>query len=157
MRAAKYAVLFIGLPFMAYFLFELFAGLRLHALQYLLIGMANCVFYLLLLALAEQIGFGWSYVASSVAAITLVGTYSAAVLASARRALPVTGLLAAMYGYLYVTLKAEDYALLFGALGLFTVLAGFMLLTRRVDWHSVSFAANAKAPEDPAPLRQLHA
>ncbi|HLF11355.1 MAG TPA: cell envelope integrity protein CreD [Gammaproteobacteria bacterium] len=157
MRAAKYAVLFIGLSFVAYFLFELFAALRLHALQYLLIGMANCVFYLLLLALSEQIGFGWSYIVSATASTSLIGTYSAAVLGSARRALPVIGLLAAMYGYLYVTLKAEDYALLFGALGLFTVLAAFMFLTRRIDWHGVSFGANEKAPDNPAPLVQLHA
>ena len=139
MRAAKYAVLIIGLTFIAYFLFELFAALRLHALQYLLIGMANCVFYLLLLALAEHIGFALAYVASATAATTLITMYSAAVLRSLRRAVPVGVLLAALYGYLYVTLRAEDYALLFGALGLFMVLAAFMYLTRRVDWFSVTF------------------
>ena len=139
MRAAKYAVLIIGLTFVAYFLFELFAALRLHALQYLLIGMANCVFYLLLLALAEQIGFAYAYLASATAATTLIAMYSAAVLRSLRRAVPVAGLLAALYGSLYVTLRAEDYALLFGALGLFVVLAAFMYLTRRVDWFSVTF------------------
>jgi inner membrane protein len=139
MRAAKYAVLIIGLTFVAYFLFELFAALRLHALQYLLIGMANCVFYLLLLALSEQIGFAYAYLASATAATTLIAMYSAAVLRSLWRAVPVAGLLAALYGYLYVTLRAEDYALLFGALGLFVVLAAFMYLTRRVDWFSVTF------------------
>lgn len=148
LRAAKYAVLLIGLSFAAYFLFEIFVGLRLHPLQYLLIGMANCVFYLLLLALAEHVGFGLAYVVSAIASAALIGAYSAAVLDSLRRALPVAGLLAAMYGYLYVTLRAEDYALLFGALGVFVALAAFMFLTRRVDWYRVTFGhARATAGE----------
>jgi inner membrane protein len=139
LRATKYGVLILGFTFVAYFLFELFAPLRLHALQYLLIGLANCVFYLLLLALAEHIGFGPAYVASAVAATALITSYSGAVLRSLRRAAPIGGLLAALYGYLYVTLKAEDYALLFGALGVFTALAAFMYLTRHIDWFDVTF------------------
>ena len=138
LRAAKYGVLIVGLSFVAYFLFELFAPLRLHAFQYLLIGLANCVFYLLLLALAEHIGFGPAYLASAVAATSLITSYSGSVLRSLRRALPVGGLLTALYCYLYVTLKAEDYALLFGALGVFTALACFMYLTRRIDWFDVT-------------------
>jgi inner membrane protein len=132
-------VLFIGLTFGAYFLFELFAALRLHALQYLLIGLANCVFYVLLLALAEHVGFAPAYASSALGATALIGGYSAAVLGSFRRAAPVAGLLLALYVCLFVTLQAEDYALLFGAVGLFTVLATFMYVTRRVDWHAVSF------------------
>ena len=81
LRAAKYGVLIVGLTFIAYFLFELFAPLRLHALQYLLIGLANCVFYLLLLALAEHVGFGPAYFASAVASTALITSYSGAVLA----------------------------------------------------------------------------
>jgi inner membrane protein len=127
--------------------------LRLHTLQYLLIGLANCVFFLLLLALAEHVGFAPAYVASAAAATALITSYSAAVLQSLRRALPVGALLAALYGYLYVTLRAEDYALLFGALGLFAVLAGFMYLTRRVDWHRVTFASSDATS---APRTQLH-
>jgi inner membrane protein len=141
LRAAKYAVLIIGLTFAAYFLFELFSAVRLHTLQYLLIGAANCVFFLLLLALAEHVGFAPAYAVSAVASTALISTYSAAVLGALRRALPIALLLGSTYGYLYVTLQAEDYALLFGALGLFTALAAFMYLTRRIDWHAVSFAA----------------
>jgi inner membrane protein len=137
LRAAKYGVLLIGLCFAAYFAFELLAGLRLHALHYLLIGMANCVFYLLLLALAEQIGFGSAYFASAGASAALITLYSVAVLRSVRRALPIGVLLAALYAYLYVTLRAEDYALLLGALGTFGALAGVMYFTRHVDWHAV--------------------
>ena len=141
LRATKYGVLILGFTFMAYFLFELFAALRLHALQYLLIGLANCVFYLLLLALAEHVGFGPAYAASAVASTALITGYSGAILSSLRRAAPIGALLTALYGYLYVTLKAEDYALSFGALGVFIVLAAFMYLTRHIDWFSVTFGS----------------
>ncbi len=158
LRATKYAVLLIGFTFTAYFLFELLTGLRLHALQYLSIGMANCVFFLLLLALAEQIGFALAYALSAAAATTLIGTYSAAVLQSARRALPVTGMLAAIYAYLFMTLEAEDYALLYGALGTFVLLAAFMYFTRRVDWGAVRFAKQSAQGKEVASARvQLHA
>jgi inner membrane protein len=143
LRAAKYSVLFFGLTFLVYFLFETFAALRLHALQYLAVGMANCLFFLLLLAIAEHWGFGQAYVASAFASTLLIGGYSAAILRRARRALPVVALLTSVYGYLYVTLQAEDYALLLGALGLFAILAAFMWLTRRVDWFDVKFAARS--------------
>jgi len=157
LRAVKYAVLFIGLSFALYFLFEVFAALRLHALQYLLVGMANCIFYLLLIALAEHTGFGFAYMVSAAASTALIGGYSAAILASGRRALPVVAMLAGLYGYLYVTLKAEDYALLSGALGLFAILSALMYLTRRVDWFAVSFDSGVTSaghipghPPDPA-------
>jgi inner membrane protein len=153
LRATKYGVLILGFTFVAYFLFELFAALRLHALQYLLIGLANCVFYLLLLALAEHVGFAPAYVASAVASTALITSYSGAVLRSLRRAVPIGGLLTALYGYLYVTLRAEDYALLFGALGVFSVLAAFMYLTRHVDWFDVTFG---RKTDDRSRL-QLHA
>lgn len=148
LRAAKYGVLIIGLTFAAYFLFELFAALRLHTLQYLLIGLANCMFYLLLLALAEHVGFAAAYAASAIAATTLVTSYSAAALRSFSRALPVGGLLTGLYGYLYVTLLAEDVALLIGAVGAFAALATFMYLTRRVDWFAVRFGGQRATDDD---------
>lgn len=143
LRATKHAVLIVGLIFAAFFLFELFATLRLHPLQYLLIGIANCVFYLLLLALAEHTAFALAYSASATAATFLIVSYSAAVLRSTRRALPVGVLLTSVYGFSYVTLLAEDYALLLGSLGLFIVLAGFMYSTRNVDWFAVRLAAGS--------------
>jgi inner membrane protein len=142
LRAAKYGVLLIGLCFATYFAFELLAALRLHALQYLLIGMANCVFYLLLLALAEQIGFGCAYLASAGASAALITLYSVAVLQSIGRALPIGALLTALYAYLYVTLRAEDYALLLGAVGTFVTLAAIMYFTRHVDWHAVRIGSS---------------
>lgn len=139
LRAVKYAILFVGLTFLVYFLYEVVAGLRLHALQYLAVGAADSLFFLLLLALAEHVGFELAYVASALASTLLVAAYSAAILGTGRRALHVAGMLALVYAYLYVALKAEDYALLIGAFGLFAMLATFMILTRKVDWFAVSF------------------
>lgn len=150
MRAAKYGVLFFGLTFLAYFLFESLAPLRLHAIQYLAVGAANCMFFVLLLAVGEHAGFGWAYLISACASLALIGGYSAAVLGAGRRAATVVAMLAGVYGFLYVTLRAEDYALMFGAVGLFGALAAFMMLTRRLDWYAVSFAspgASERAPQ----------
>lgn len=141
LRAVKYAILFVGLTFLVYFLCEVFAGLRLHALQYLSVGVANSLFFLLLLALAEHIGFELAYVASALGSILLITAYSAAALGTGRRALYVAGLLSLVYAYLYIAVRAEDYALLIGALGLFAAVAAFMMLTRRVDWFALSFEA----------------
>ncbi len=136
-RAAKYAILFIGLTFLIFFLFELFEELRLHPLQYLLLGLANCIFYLLLLAVSEHASFGLAYFASATASTALIGGYSAAVLGARERTAPVIVALTTMYIYLFVTLRAEDYALLSGALVLFIVLAFFMYATRHVDWYAL--------------------
>ena len=136
-RAAKYAVLFIGISFLIFFLFEIFADLRLHPLQYLLLGLANCMFFLLLLAISEHLPFGLAYFVSSAASTTLIGVYSSAVLGASRRVVPVSAALAIMYAYLFVTLQAEDFALLSGALALFVVLALFMTMTRGIDWYAL--------------------
>jgi inner membrane protein len=141
LRATKYAVLFLSLTFLAYFLFELFTPLRLHALQYLFVGLANSIFYLLLIAIAEHVGFVIAYVTSAVASTGLIGGYSAAVLGSARRAVPITLLLGSIYGYLYFILQLEDYALVSGSLGLLAILGGVMYATRHVDWYEMSLAS----------------
>jgi len=136
LRATKYAVLFIGLSFVAYFLFEIMAKLRLHPLQYLLVGFSNALFYLLLLSLAEHIGFGWAYLVSAIASAGLITGYSTAVLSGRNRGLMMALVLAGLYSFLYMTLKAESYALLAGAIGLWLTLALVMYLTRRIDWYA---------------------
>lgn len=136
LRAIKYAVLFIGLSFVAYFLIEIMANLRLHPLQYLLVGFSNAMFYLLLLSLAEHIGFGWAYLVSAAASAGLITGYSVAVLNGSRRGLIMAIILTGLYGFLYMTLNAESYALLAGAIGLWVALAVVMYLTRRIDWYA---------------------
>ncbi len=139
-RAGKYGVLFVALTFVAFFLFEVLRGLRVHPVQYLLVGLALCTFYVVLLALSEQIGFGAAYAVAAVATALLVGVYAAAVLATRRAGLLLGGVLGLVYALLYGLVRSEDYALLMGSLALFATVAALMLLTRRVDWYAMARA-----------------
>ena len=138
-RAVKYAVLFIALTFTTVFLLELLSPVRLHPAHYLLVGFALCLFYLLLLALGEHLGMGVAYLAAASAIVGLVTLYARAMLAGWVRAGVLGASLAGLYGWLYTLLRAEDYALLLGASGLFAVLAAVMFLTRRLDWGTLRF------------------
>ncbi len=142
-RSVKYAFLFILLPFAVVWLIEVLAGVRVHPIQYLMLGGALCLFYLLELSLSEHTGFPLAYAMASVSIIALVGAYSAAVLHRVRLALLVATGVALLYAYLYILLMNEDYALLIGSLGLFVILAAVMYATRRVDW----YAAGSRPPE----------
>ncbi len=139
-RAVKYQILFVGLTFLGFALFELLAGVRIHPIQYLLVGLALCLFYLLLLSLSEHVGFSRAYGIAAVAVAGLVGGYVRFVLGKTSRALVVTGLLGALYGFLFVLLQIQDYALLVGSVGLFMVLAAVMWFTRRVKWYQLRTA-----------------
>jgi inner membrane protein len=143
LRATKYAVLFIGLSFVVYFLFEILVNLRLHPLQYLLVGFANAMFYLLLLSLAEHMSFALAYTLGALGSITLVAGYSGSVLAGRRRGLIMAGVLAVLYGFLYMTLKAENGALLGGSIGLWIALATIMYVTRDIDWYDYAHPDSA--------------
>ncbi|MGI9261654.1 MAG: cell envelope integrity protein CreD [Woeseiaceae bacterium] len=134
-RATKYGILFIGLTFVAYFLFEVLSRLRLHPLHYLLVGFGNVLFYLLLLSFSEHVGFGGAYVLSSIASTSLVTTYSSSILGSRQRAMLIAAMLVCLYGFLYLTLNAESYAMLAGSIGLWISLALVMYLTRNIDWY----------------------
>lgn len=135
-RAIKYAVLFVGLTFVIYFLMEIVSNLRLHPLQYLLVGLANALFYLLLLSLAEHVGFGPAYIVSASASAALITGYSVTILTSRRRAMVLAAALFGLYVFLYLTLKAENYALVAGSTGLWFVLAAVMYLTRKINWYA---------------------
>ncbi|HEX8618933.1 MAG TPA: cell envelope integrity protein CreD [Thermoanaerobaculia bacterium] len=135
-RSIKYGVLFIMLTFLTFFLYELLSPVTLHPVQYFLVGGALCLFYLLLLSISEHATFGIAYAIGSAATVALISAYSAALLQSRLRVLGLTGVLALLYGYLYVLLQLEDWALLMGSIGLFLILALVMYATRRVDWGS---------------------
>lgn len=144
-RAGKYGVLFIALTFVAFFLFEVLKKLRVHPVQYLLVGLALTTFYVVLLALSEQIGFAFAYLAAAAAVVLLVAGYAAAVL-RARRAGAVLGIaLASIYALLYGLVVSEQYSLLMGAVALLAVVAALMYLTRRVDWYTYAPAAREAA------------
>lgn len=137
-RAGKYGVLFIALTFVAFFLFEVLRGLRVHPVQYMLVGLALCAFYVVLLALSEQAGFARAYVVAAAASVTMVGGYAAAVLRQRRAGWMLGGLLGLVYALLYGLVTSEDHALLMGALALLAAVALLMYLTRRVDWYAMT-------------------
>jgi inner membrane protein len=137
-RAMRYGILFIAITFACFFACEhVIQGLRLHPMQYLLIGLALATFYLLLLALSEHVGFAIAYTIAAVALVTLITTYIAGATGNRRAAGWIGAALATAYAALYVILLSEDYALLFGSLLVFAVLAALMLATRRLDWTTV--------------------
>jgi inner membrane protein len=133
-RAAKYGFLFIGFTFLALLMFDVIGGVRVSAVEYLLMGAALILFFVLLLAFAEVIGFAAAYVLASGAIAGLNTAYSAAVLGSWGRAGFIGALLLGLYAVLYILLSLEAYSLLIGALLLFAALAGVMYATRRIDW-----------------------
>jgi inner membrane protein len=133
-RATKYGFLFIGFTFLALLMFDVIGGVRVSAVEYLLMGAALVLFFVLLLAFAEVIGFTPAYVVASAAIAGLNTAYSAAVLKSWRRATFIGGLLVGLYSVLYILLSLEAYSLLIGSLLLFAALAGVMYATRRIDW-----------------------
>jgi inner membrane protein len=133
-RATKYGFLFIGFTFLAFLLFDVIGGVRVSAVEYLLVGAALVLFFVLLLAFAEVIGFTAAYILASAAIVGLNTAYSAAVLKSWRRASFIAALLAGLYVVLYILLSLEAFSLLIGSLMLFAALAAVMYLTRNLNW-----------------------
>jgi inner membrane protein len=142
-RSVKYAVLFIGLTFIAFFLFEVMKGLRIHPIQYLLVGTALALFYLILLALSEHIGFNLAYGIAALACSGLISFYLSAVLRGLLRGLTFGLGLLVLYGVLFGLLQSENTALLLGSLVLFLILAIIMTLTRKLDWYNFSASVNS--------------
>jgi inner membrane protein len=149
-RAVKYGFLFIGLTFAAFFLFEVLKALPIHPAQYLLVGLALAIFFLLLLAAAEHLPFWAAYLVSAVACVGLQGVYLSSVLRSTRRGAAFAGLLALLYAALYGLLASEDNALVLGSALLFVLLAGVMWLTRDLDWYRLP-GLGVQPPAAPAP------
>lgn len=135
-RAVKYGGLFIALSFLTLFLVENLQRRPIHPIQYGLMGLALSVFYLLLLALAEHIGFLLAYVLATTALCVLMSIYLAGALGRAKAGLVSGGIFAATYALLYLLVTAENYALLAGSLALFALLATTMFLTRKFDWYA---------------------
>lgn len=136
-RTVKYAIMFIAITFLSFFLFEVLSKLRIHPFQYLLVGFALALFYLLLLSLSERFGFLPAYIISTVAIIGLITSYSAKVLRANKKALIISGLLFLLYSYLYVIVQLEDLALFYGSILLFLLLALTMYLTRNINWYKI--------------------
>jgi inner membrane protein len=132
-RSVKYNVLFILLTFLTFWFFELTTKLRVHPLQYLLVGGAMCMFYLLQLALSEHMGYHLAYALASAAVVVLITAYSFGVLQAKKRGGVIGVMEVMLYSYLYVVLANQDYSLLIGSLGMFVFLAVAMFFTRRLN------------------------
>ena len=134
-RALKYAVMFVGLVFLTFFVFEALSGKRLHPAQYVLIGLAQMVFYLLLLSLSEYVGFDLAFAAAAVATVVLISLYAGWAFGESRFRLRALVIFTAVYTLIYLLMRLDDFALLAGSVASFVGLSTAMYLTRNIEWY----------------------
>lgn len=135
MRTVKYAILLIGLTFLTFFFVEMFNKTRIHPVQYLLVGFSLCVFYLLLLSISERINFNGAYIISAFVTIAMITVYSRHILKTNLLTILQGLILVLLYGFIYVIMQLEDYALLMGSIGIFIILGIVMYLSKKIDWY----------------------
>ena len=135
-RSVKYAILVILLTFTAFLLIEWIYNLPMQALQYVLVGLALCIFYTLLLSLSEYLGFNAAYGLAAAATIGLIGWYVGGILRSRKVAVFIVFLLVVQYGFIFILIQLQDYALLMGSIGLFVTLAVVMQASRKIKWQT---------------------
>ncbi|TSJ45010.1 cell envelope integrity protein CreD [Fluviicola chungangensis] len=131
-RTVKYAILVILLTFTVFYLIELIGKMVIHPLHYLMVGLSLILFYVILLSFSEQFGFARSYLAASIGILSLLSWYAYSVLRSLKFAFTILAAISILYGFLYVIVNLETYALIVGSLGLFAVLSAIMSFTRRL-------------------------
>lgn len=137
MRSAKYAVIFITLTFLIFFFVQILNGVRIHPIQYIIVGLALCVFYTLLIALSEHLAFKFSYLVSSISIIGLITLYTLSIFNRRILSWLICLILILLYSFIYTIIQTEDYALLMGSIGLFFVLAVIMYLSRKINWYAI--------------------
>jgi inner membrane protein len=137
-RALKYSMMFIGLVFVAYFMFEIVSGARAHPAQYIMIGLAQAIFYLLLLAFAERLGFTTAFLIAAAATVSLISLYVQVVFKARLYVIPAFLTFTVVYALMYVLMQMEEYSLLVGSLMSFAALAALMYLTRNVAWYGAA-------------------
>ena len=135
-RSLKYVLLFLGLLFLSYFVFEVTTGKRVHPAQYILVGIAQIIFYLLLLPLSERIGFDFGFLIAGAATVLLLSANAEWVFASRGQGVRALAIFTLLYALIYMLLRLEDNALLVGAIASFLTLAIAMYYTRSIDWYS---------------------
>lgn len=134
-RSAKYAILVILFVFLSFFLTEILTKQKVHPFQYILVGFAILIFYLLLLSIAEQLGFNLAYLISATAVLIMVFLYSRTFMKTWLNSFVQTLILAFSFGFIFVLMQLETLALLVGSIGLFVVLALTMFFTRKINWY----------------------
>jgi inner membrane protein len=153
-RCLKYVLLFVGLIFLSYFVMEVATGKRIHPAQYILVGVAQIIFYLLLLSLAERIGFDPAFSIAGGVTVALLSTNAGWVFASRLQGLRALVIFTLLYLVIFLLLRAEDNALLIGAITSFLVVAATMYLTRKIDWYSPLPVPSAAEPRTPPPVSE---
>jgi inner membrane protein len=151
-RSLKYAPLFLGLVFLSYFVFEVTSGRRVHSAQYILVGAAQIIFYLLLLSFAERIGFDLAFLAGGIATVVLLAANAGWVFASGSQGFRALAAFSLLYVLIYMLLRLEDNALLVGAIASFLAVAAAMYFTRGIDWYSSG--GSVREPQTVPPLPQ---
>ena len=141
-RAVKYAILFIIIPFLTLFFLEIFSRKPIHPAQYLLSGLANVIFYLLLLSISEHIPFSFAYLIAAAALTCMMSLYAYSLLETKIRSACMGLVMALLYLIMYMTLNAEDWALLIGSIAAFIICAAVMFLTKKLDWNSLNIKDN---------------
>jgi len=136
LRSTKYAIMTITLTFLVFFLVEVLNRRRIHPFQYLLVGLALVLFYILLISISEHTTFNIAYFVSSALIVGMISLYSLSVFKNKKLSASLSVILIALYGFLFVTLQLMDYALLLGSLGLALILGATMYYTRRIDWYA---------------------
>lgn len=144
-RSTKYAIMTIGLTFLMFFLVEILGKKNIHPLQYAMVGVAICLFYILLISISEHTNFNFAYGISSLSIIIMICLYSISLLHRLKYVLILGLILVGSFGFLFVTINSQDYALLLGSLGLFIILSTTMYLTRKIDWYRISSSGDALA------------
>ena len=134
-RSAKYAVLTIALTFLIFFLVEILNKRKIHPFQYALVGLALCLFYILMVSISEHSNFNLAYGISALTIIAMICLYSISVFKKIRLTLLLMAALIGIYGFLFTTLQLTDFALLMGSLGLVCILSLTMYFTRNIDWY----------------------
>ena len=134
-RSVKYCLMFIILTYLAFFFFEIMNKKRIHPIQYLLVGFAICLFYVLLLSISEHLSFGTAYLIGALATVALISYYVKAIFKNTKLTALFSLLLLLLYGFFYSLLQLQDYSLLLGSIGLFFILAVIMTMTRKIDWY----------------------
>jgi len=138
MRSVKYCVMFIIITFLTFFFVEVLNKKRIHVIQYLLVGFAISLFYVLLLSISEHLKFDRAYLIGSLSILILITFYAKNIFRNIKLTAIFSSLLALLYGFFYSLLQLEDYALLLGSIGLFIILTTIMYLTRKIDWYAIS-------------------
>jgi inner membrane protein len=145
-RAVKYVLLFLGLIFLSYFVFEVTTGKRVHPAQYILVGIAQIIFYLLLLSIAERVGFDFAFLVGGTSTVTLLAVNAGWVFASRLQAARAFVVFSLLYALIYMLLRLEDNALLVGAIASFVALTAAMYFTRKIDWYASGTSALGTGP-----------